>query len=180
MAMAGFGVGLTAGPIVVQARFLMPDHVAIINAMMLFVSCVNRAIRCPYSIDFLQFRALGGTIGLAQCATVMNAKVNSYIIGQIESGAISGSDLDILAALYSSGGLTSIQSLDGLPSAVQQIIRDAFRNAVRWSFISLIPWAGLAVILFLFLSKIPDPDAQGPDRGEEMALQAKRESPLAS
>jgi len=152
MAMTGFGVGLTAGPIVVQARFLMPDHVAIINAMMLF------------------FRALGGTIGLAQCATVMNAKVNSYIIGQIESGAISSSDLDILAALYSSGGLTSIQSLDGLPSAVQQIIRDAFRNAVRWSFISLIPWAGLAVILFLFLSRIPDPDAQGPDRGEETAV----------
>lgn len=52
MAMAGFGVGLTAGPIVVQARFLMPDHVAITNALMLFVSCVYRAIWCTYSADF--------------------------------------------------------------------------------------------------------------------------------
>lgn len=98
----------------------------------------------------------------------MNAKVNSYIAGQVRSGAISGSDLDTLAALYSSGGLTSIQSLEGLPLVVQQIIRDAFRNGVRWSFISLIPWAGLAVILFLFLSKIPDSDAQRPERDVEM------------
>ena len=44
MALTGFGVGLTAGPMVVQARFLMPDHVAITNALMFFVSCVYRAI----------------------------------------------------------------------------------------------------------------------------------------
>ncbi|OJA20700.1 hypothetical protein AZE42_13924 [Rhizopogon vesiculosus] len=98
----------------------------------------------------------------------MNAKVNSYIVGQIESGTISGSDLDILAALYSSGGLTSIMSLEGLPPTVQQIIRDAFRNGVRWSFMSLIPWVALEAILFLFLSKIPDGDVQQPDQNEEM------------
>ncbi|KAG1855642.1 major facilitator superfamily domain-containing protein [Suillus subalutaceus] len=152
MCMTGFGVGLTASPNAVQARFLMPDHVAVTNALLLF------------------FRALGGTVGLAQCFTVMNAKVNSYIVGQIRSGAISGSDLNVLEALYNSGGLDSIQSLDGLPPVVQQIIRDAFRNGVRWSFISLIPWAGLAVILSLFLSKIPDPDAQRTDHDEEMEL----------
>ncbi|KAG0700801.1 major facilitator superfamily domain-containing protein [Suillus ampliporus] len=156
MGMTGFGVGLTAGPIVVQARFLMPDHVAITNALMLF------------------FRALGGTAGLAQCFTVMNAKVNSYIVGQIQSGVISSSDLDVLEALYSSGGLTSIQSLDGLPPVVQQIIRDAFRNGVRWSFISLIPWAGLAFILSLFLSKIPDPDAQRTDHDAETKLHVEQ------
>jgi len=98
----------------------------------------------------------------------MNAKVNSYIVGQIESGTISGSDLDILAALYNSGGLASIMSLEGLPQTVQQIIRDAFRNGVRWSFMSLIPWAGLTVFLFLFLSKIPDGDVQQPNHDEEM------------
>jgi hypothetical protein len=100
----------------------------------------------------------------------MNAKVNSYIVGQIRSGTISGSNLDALEALYNSGGLDSIQSLEGLPPVVQQIIRDAFRNGVRWSFISLIPWAGLAVILSLFLSKISDPDAQRTDHDEEMKL----------
>ncbi|KAG1752025.1 major facilitator superfamily domain-containing protein [Suillus lakei] len=158
MCMAGFGVGLTVSPIVVQARFLLPDHVAVTNALMLF------------------FRALGGTAGLAQCFTVMNAKVNSYIVEQIQSGAISGSDLDVLEALYNSGGLNSIQSLDGLPSVVQQIIRDAFRNGVRWSFISLIPWAGLAVILSLFLSKIPDTDVQRTDQDEKMKLPEQDET----
>lgn len=150
MCMTGLGVGLTAGPNVVQARFLMPDHVAVTNALLLF------------------FRAFGGTVGLAQCFTVMNAKVNSYIVGQIRSGTLSASDLDVLEALYNSGGIGSIQSLDGLPPVVQQIIRDAFRNGVRWSFISLIPWAGLAVMLSLFLSKIPDPDAQKTDHEGEM------------
>lgn len=153
MCIAGFGVSLTAGANVIHARFLMPGHVAVTNALLLF------------------FRALGGTIGLAQCFTVMNAKVDSYIVGQIQSGAVSGSDLNTLEALYSGGGLDSMQSLEGLPPAVQQIIRDAFRNGVRWSFISLIPWAGLAVIRSLFLSKIVDADAQRTDTDEEIKLQ---------
>jgi len=106
----------------------------------------------------------------------MNAKINSYVTEQIQSGTISGSDLDILAALYSSGGLTSIQSLDGLPPTVQQVIRDAFQNAVRWSFISLIPWAGLAVILSLFLSKIPDSDAQRSHHDTEMRIPEEDEA----
>ncbi|KAH7929270.1 MFS general substrate transporter [Leucogyrophana mollusca] len=140
LALTGVGVGLTGGPLVVHARFTKPDHVAIVNALMLF------------------FRALGGTIGLAQCFTVMNAKVDSYIISQIRSGALTGTDLSTLAALYESGGLTSLETLDGLPSGVQDVIRNAFRNAVRWSFISLIPYAAVATLLSMFLSKIPDTD----------------------
>ncbi|KIM64638.1 hypothetical protein SCLCIDRAFT_1213140 [Scleroderma citrinum Foug A] len=152
MAMAGVGVGLTAGPLAVQARFIKPDHIAISNAMLLFG------------------RALGGTVGLAQCFTVMNAKVDSYVRGAIEGGALSGSDLAALAALYDSGGLSSIQNLDGLPSSVQTLIRNAFRDAVRWSFISLIPWAGVAAISSLFLSRIHDTDARtagGPRTGAD-------------
>ncbi|KAI6041573.1 MFS general substrate transporter [Pisolithus marmoratus] len=140
MAMCGVAVGLTAGPLVVQARFIKPDHVAISNAMLLF------------------FRAFGGTVGLAQCFTIMNGKVDSYISNAISNGTISGADLAALLDLYESGGLSSIQNLDGLPSDVQTVIRDAFRNAVRWSFVSLIPWAGLATISSLFLSKIEDTD----------------------
>lgn len=140
MAMCGVGVGLTAGPLVVQARFIKPDHVAISNAMLLF------------------FRAFGGTAGLAQCFTIMNSKVDSYILNAISNGTISGTDLAVLAGLYEGGGLSSIQSLDGLPDAVQTVIRDAFRNAVRWSFVSLIPWAALATLSSLFLSRIEDTD----------------------
>ena len=35
--MAGVGVGLTAGPLVIHARFTKPNHIAITNAMLLFV-----------------------------------------------------------------------------------------------------------------------------------------------
>jgi len=100
----------------------------------------------------------------------MNAKVDSYVSGAIDSGTISGSDLTALAALYDSGGLSSIQNLDGLPSSVQTLIRNAFREAVRWSFISLIPWVGVATISSLFLSRIHDTDAgtaEGPCTGTD-------------
>lgn len=143
MAMCGVGVGLTAGPLVIQARFIKPDHIAISNAMLLF------------------FRAFGGTVGLAQCFTIMNSKVDSYISEALTNGTISGADLAVLAGLYESGGLSSIQSLDGLPNDVQAVIRDAFRNAVRWSFVSLIPWVGLATLSSLFLTKIEDSDLNG-------------------
>lgn len=142
IAMVGVGLDLIFGPLVIQARFIKPDHIAISNAMLLF------------------FRAFGGTFGLAQCFTVMNAIVGSYITGVIESRKISGPDLATLAALRSSGGLKSIQTLDGLPNSVQIVVKEAFREAVRWSFISLIPWAGVATISSLFLSKIEDTDAE--------------------
>ncbi|KAH7929271.1 MFS general substrate transporter [Leucogyrophana mollusca] len=145
MAVTGVGVGFTGGPLIVHARFTKPNHVAIVNALMLF------------------FRALGGTVGLAQCFTVMSSKVNSYILSQIRSGALTGADLETLADMYASGGLTSLKTLDGLPSAVQTVIRDAFRNAVRWSFISLIPWVALAAVSSLFLSKISEPEKKGKE-----------------
>jgi len=90
----------------------------------------------------------------------MNAIVGSYITGVIENRKISGPDLATLVALHSSGGLKSIQTLDGLPNSVQIVVKEAFREAVRWSFISLIPWAGVATISSLFLSKIEDTDAK--------------------
>ena len=37
-------------------------------------------------------------------------------------------------------------------------VRDAFRKAVTWCFISLIPWSGVSFILNLFLSNIEDTD----------------------
>ncbi|EGO25454.1 hypothetical protein SERLADRAFT_465639 [Serpula lacrymans var. lacrymans S7.9] len=139
MVMSGVGVGLTAGSLAVHARFSQPtNRVAIVNALTLF------------------FRSLGGTVGLAQCAAVMNAKVTRYLTAQIRSGTLSASDISALAAASANGGLDSLQSLGGLPTNVQNVVRDAFRNGVRWSFISLIPWCGLAVIFTLFLSNIRD------------------------
>ncbi|KAF9237179.1 MFS general substrate transporter [Melanogaster broomeanus] len=162
MAMAGVGVGLTSVSSAVQARFTKPDHVAIVSAMLLF------------------FRTLGGTIGLAQCFTVMNAKVNSYILNQISTGALSGSDLATLVGLLDSGGLSSVTTLDGFPTAVQTVIREAFRTGVRWSFISLIPWLGVGFILSVFLSKIPDTDVnpEHKDQPADVEMNPQSKAPV--
>jgi len=137
--MAGAGVGMTFGPLAIQARFVQGDHrVAVVTGLSLF------------------FRCLGGTIGLAQCATVLSSKVSSFLIAAMKSSVLPPSSIAALA--HANADLTSIQAIDALPQDAQNLVRDAFRNGMRWVFISLIPWCGLAVLLTLFLSKIPDSD----------------------
>lgn len=89
--------------------------------------------------------------------------MNAYITSQIQYlvETLSPSDLAAFTSLLNSGGLTSVTSLDGLPSAVQTVIRDAFLDGVRWSFVSLIPWLGLGCVLSVFLSRISDSDKEG-------------------
>ncbi|THH30779.1 hypothetical protein EUX98_g3402 [Antrodiella citrinella] len=139
MAMAGVGVGLSLGPLAVHARFSQPEAlVAVVSALSLF------------------FRSFGGTVGLAQCGAVLNAKVNTFIAGAIASGAFSNSDISSLTAATASSSLTSLQDISGLPPNVQQLVKDAFRNALKWCFISLIPWSALAAVLTVTLSPIQD------------------------
>jgi hypothetical protein len=71
-----------------------------------------------------------------------------------ESGQLSASAIASIA--HANSGLISIQSIDAFPQDLQDLVRNAFRNGTRWAFISLIPWAGVAV----FLSKIPDSDEE--------------------
>ncbi|EKM54394.1 uncharacterized protein PHACADRAFT_258207 [Phanerochaete carnosa HHB-10118-sp] len=147
MAMAGAGTGMVFAPLAVQARFAQPaDRNAIVSALSLF------------------FRSFGGTVGLAQCAAVLNGKVNSYIRHLIADGTISPSQAAAIAAA-SSTGLDSLDSINSLPPQVQSLVRDAFRQGSRFAFISLIPWCGLAFIVSLFLSRIPDGD-RGLDASE--------------
>ncbi|KAG8215957.1 major facilitator superfamily domain-containing protein [Butyriboletus roseoflavus] len=157
MAMAGVGVGMSAGPVVIHARFVKPNHVAITNALM-------------FSVQF------GGTVGLAQCFTILNAKVNGDIASQLSSlvaaGTLTASDIAALASLLNSGGLSSVTSLDGLPSVVQEVVRDAFRDGVRWGFVSLVPWLGVGCVVSVFLSRIADSekkekDGEGEGEGKE-------------
>ncbi|THU95646.1 MFS general substrate transporter [Dendrothele bispora CBS 962.96] len=147
MVMTGVGCGLTIGSVNVQARFTQSkERVAIVAALILF------------------FRSFGGTVGLAQCAAVLNARVGKYIQNAVASGTISGSDLeDLASASVHSGGLTSLQSISDLPPGLQTVIRDAFREGTRWSFISLIPWAAVVFFLTLGLSNIPDTDGKQLD-----------------
>jgi len=143
MALTGVGVGLSAGPLAIQARFsLGAERVAIVAALTLF------------------FRSFGGTVGLAQCAAVLNAKVKSYIAHLVATGAISPADMAALANASPQGGFSSIQDINSLSPALQQHVKDAFRVGTQYAFISLIPWCGIAVFLCLFLSKIPDSDRE--------------------
>lgn len=51
MVLAGAGVGLSAGPLAMQARFSLPNNrVAVVSSMTLFVSCVH-ALRTYISTD---------------------------------------------------------------------------------------------------------------------------------
>ncbi|KIL00693.1 hypothetical protein PAXRUDRAFT_129203 [Paxillus rubicundulus Ve08.2h10] len=142
---AGSGVGLTAGSLAIHARFSLPSNrVAVVNAMTLF------------------FRSLGGTVGLAQCSAVLNFKVDKYLEHQL---ALAGLDPSTLDSNNASQLMKSIQSLSDLPPVVQIAIRDAYRYAVQWSFISLVPWAGLSFFIVLFLSKVTDQDMQREEEG---------------
>ncbi|TFY72948.1 hypothetical protein EVG20_g67 [Dentipellis fragilis] len=109
----------------------------------------------------LFFRSFGGTVGLAQCAAVMNgAKVATYVTSLVQSGAVSAEQASALALSSDSSSLSSVPGISALSPQLQEFVKNAFRNGVRWSFISLIPWAVVAVILTVFLSNIPDTDSQ--------------------
>jgi hypothetical protein len=121
-----------------QARFSQPeDRTAIVVATNLF------------------FRTVGGVVGLAQLAAVMNSRVRSYVIDQVTSGNITP-----LQALQISDSLTSVKSefggISSLPDALRDIVTAAFRDGLRWAFISLLPWLGISWVLSLFLKKVPD------------------------
>ncbi|KAG9217539.1 hypothetical protein CCMSSC00406_0008466 [Pleurotus cornucopiae] len=149
MVLAGVGIGVAIGPLAIHARFSQPvERLAI-------------------------FRSLGGTIGLAQCAAVLNAKVRVYLQDAVASGAVSAEHAAALASISGSGGLGSIQEIDILPPDVQELVRNGFRNGVRWAFISLIPWAAVAFVLTVFLTNI-----RGRDTKEESEVSKREEHRL--
>ncbi|KAI5119616.1 hypothetical protein M0805_007880 [Coniferiporia weirii] len=143
MILIGSGVGMTFGPLAIHVRFSQPNsRVAIVIALNLF------------------FRALGGTVGLAQCGAVMNAKVRSYF------ASLSASSLAELqgsgASSLSAADITSLDQINALPSDVQVLVRNAFHNGVRWSFISLVPWACISLVARLFLRPLANMDEYAP------------------
>ncbi|KZS91830.1 MFS general substrate transporter [Sistotremastrum niveocremeum HHB9708] len=155
MAMAGAGVGLTFGPVGIQARFsLPPSRTASVESLTLF------------------FRTFGGVVGLAQCAAVLNARVTSSLTKL-------GFDVPSGASL-SSGSVASLQLINDLPLDIANDVREAFRQGTRWAFISLIPWTGLAFITAIFLKKISESDRQllspGGHEGLEMTQTGREES----
>ncbi|KAI0630259.1 MFS general substrate transporter [Trametes polyzona] len=152
MAMTGVGVGMSIGPLAVHARFSQPDNrVAVVSGLTLFS------------------RGLGGTVGLAQCGAVLNAKVNARILDLVSSGTLPPEDARALSSGLSAG-LSSLSSIDTLPAEVQSAVKDAFRIGSRWAFVSLLPWAALGVLCTFFLSNIRDTDREARERPEAQSL----------
>ena len=153
MVMAGVGVGMTFGPLALHARFSQPEgRVAVVVSLNLF------------------FRSIGGTVGLAQCATIMNSKVKEYF-SSLSAEAL-GDLQNISITSLSAQNLDSLQTISNLPPAVQELVKNAFKNGVRWCFISLVPWTALSFFLVLRLRDIhvrePDEDKKHAQSGKEI------------
>jgi hypothetical protein len=161
MAMTGVGVGLSASSLALQARFsVAEERNAVVVALTLFVSNKSfQLLSFSTSYGFAgQTRTLGGTVGLAQCGAILNAKVTSAITAAVRSGAISWSD----AQKFSSVGIDSLSVINSLSPSSQALVRGAFRDGVKWSFYSLIPWYALSFVTTICLRKIPDSDKRDP------------------
>ncbi|KAH9946096.1 MFS general substrate transporter [Epithele typhae] len=142
LVLAGAGVGMSIGPLAIHCRFSQPtSRVAVVSALTLFS------------------RSLGGTVGLAQCGAVLNAKVSQTLAARVAAGelpaAVGAALADGVSGLSAAGG-----GLDALPPAAVALVQAAFQEGSKWAFYSLIPWAGVALVLSVFLSDIKDTDAE--------------------
>ncbi|KAG8854886.1 hypothetical protein FRB96_007286 [Tulasnella sp. 330] len=134
----GIGIGLSFAPLSLQARYSQPvSRIAIVVSMNLF------------------FRTAGGTIGLAQLATVLNSKVKTYIHTALYSSSspLTADQRTSLAASFANG-FNSINGIDNLDPVTKGVVQAAFRDACKWSFISLLPWCCLSFIVCLGLRNL--------------------------
>ncbi|PVG04257.1 MFS general substrate transporter [Serendipita vermifera] len=166
MIMSGAGIGIAFGPLTYQIRFTQPeDRVAIAVASNLF------------------FRTAGGVIGLAQLSAVMFSQVRTYITKQIISGRITPSDAVRISASLASvgtvhGGGTSSTTgsggIFGLPDNLRAVTTEAFKDGIRWAFLSLLPWLGISLLVCLFLTRV-DPERLNVKSGQVDITETNRE-----
>jgi hypothetical protein len=172
LAMSGVGVGLAVGPL---ASTFVRTLFFFFSSSFFLIKC-RTAVHARFSqpenvvavvvgLNML-FRTAGGTVGLAQLGTVLEAKVRSYVL----SNAPPSSSID--PATFS-GSVQSIDSISSLSPALQAFVKDAFQYGVRWSFVSLIPWCAISAVLVFFLSNI---DFQKREAEAEGALDRKASS----
>ena len=75
----------------------------------------------------------------------MNSKVRQYFDG-LANEFIGGGASEV--------SISSLDAINNLPPDVQAGVRNAFRSGVRWCFIALVPWVGIAFFLNLGLSRV--------------------------
>ena len=107
------------------------------------------------------FRSLGGIVAL----TVMSSVVNNKLKSTLGAGA----------SLSSS--FTSINSINSLPPAVKKVVQDAFAQAVKWAYIAMIPFVGVAAITVLFLRDVKIERSQA-DEAKRQQEKIKKDAEL--
>jgi hypothetical protein len=153
MALCGVGVGVGFGPLASAYNTFPPPFFDVFSNLTLSIVTVHARFSQPEKVVSVVvslnmfFRTAGGTVGLAQLGTVLEAKARHYLTSHIPPG----SSIDPSAF---EGSVQSIEIIDSLSPSLQAFVKDAFRSGVRWSFISLIPWCAIAAVLVLFLSNI--------------------------
>jgi hypothetical protein len=123
----------------------------------------------------------------------MFSRVRSYIIKQVYSGRITPWDaLTISSSLNSVGSDANRGAGPGgarsgifdLPEDLRTVTTDAFKDALRWAFLSLVPWLAIAFVMSLFLNKIDEermggigtkPHPATPERRNSSEQETKRE-----
>lgn len=116
----------------------------------------------------MQFRNLGGTIGLAQLSAVLETRIRTHIRDLISSGQISADDSSqIFASLSALSGGANHGGLDNLPANLRHVVTDAYKLGTSDAFLSLVPWCCVGLGLCWFLKNIHEPPSQGQEQEQE-------------
>jgi hypothetical protein len=127
LAVSGAGTGLRAMPIVIHAAGTWPGRLAAIQSVLSFTL------------------PLGETIGISMMGAVFGNKFDQ---------ALRALDTSHGSGFGSSGGPSNLDSLQNLPPALQEAVRNAAAKAVMWAFVSVLPFVGLSVVAAMFLGNV--------------------------
>ncbi|EEP81793.1 conserved hypothetical protein [Uncinocarpus reesii 1704] len=144
MAVAGAGTGMRFMPGSLHAAGVWPDMIAPAMSVMRF------------SIPF------GGTLALAIMGSVFNNKM-----APVFRATNAGPNQHI-----GSNSGQSLDSINELPGAVQELVRNTAKDAVMWAFISIAPIMAIGLVAVIFLGNVWIKS----DKAKEAVERAKREN----
>jgi MFS family permease len=128
MAFSGAGTGVRMMPNTLHAAGVWPNKLASVMSLM------------DFALPF------GGTVSIAIMSAVFYNKF-SNALASVDVG-------QNVATNFTSNSTSSLQSINQLPTVIQDQIREKSARAVMWSFISVLPIMGLSVASAILLGNI--------------------------
>jgi hypothetical protein len=128
LAVAGAGTAFRFMPVVLHAAGIWPTRLAAMQSVLSFTL------------------PLGETIGISMMGAVFSNKFAQYL-NAIDPGNTSS---------FNGGttGPTNLDSLNNLPPAAREAVRDAAARAIMWGFISVMPFMALSIVASAFLGNV--------------------------